>query len=109
MFITRHTLRSQNELASRFEFDDSILDVSDSDFRSLQILENSYRLVQCLAHRLDAANDLSMIFLRAVRKIHAGYVHPGRHQLCDHFFGIGSGADRADDFGPAESHFWTFA
>jgi hypothetical protein len=37
----------------------------------------------------------------SVRKVEAGDVHAGKHEVAHHFFRVAGGADGADDFGAA--------
>src|SRR5262245_507790 len=107
MFVTRSVVRCQNEFASRLELNDAILDIADSDFRSLQVLKDSDRFVQGLSNRFNASNDLSMILMRAVGKVQTRNVHSGGHEFCDHFLRIRSRSDCANDLGSTRNHFRT--
>ena len=57
----------------------TVLETAGPDLRALQILQNADGASEIAGHFTQTANYSRMIFVRAVRKIEPGNVHPPQH------------------------------
>ena len=103
--VARDAIGSQDEFLSRLQLDESIFDGADADLRSLQILKNRQRLIQCFSNAFDLPNQIALILDRPMREIQSRHIHARRDQLGDHFFGIRYRTDGANNFCSAHHFF----
>ena len=71
--------------------------LSDPDPRALQILDDGHCHVLPGSRCADRFDHAPMGFMRAMREIQPGHVHPARNQLIQEFRRLTGRPDRADD------------
>jgi hypothetical protein len=79
----------------------SIPDCSDTDFRSLQILQDADRTRDLQFQRAYGGVHLGVIVVRAMTKVQPKRVNAGEEQRFQHFGRSGRRTDCSNDFGPA--------
>ena len=70
----------------------------DPDLRPLQVLKNPHALSHFLCNTADTLDAPGVLFMCAMREIHACNVHSGQHQFFQDFFLVTGRANRRDDF-----------
>ena len=95
--------RSDSQHASGFQFDRlAILQPAGADFRALQILQNADRPLQTARDTPQSLDAPRVLGMGSMGEVEARDIHPQAHQVGNTFLGIGSRANRADDFCAAE-------
>ena len=77
------------------------VEASSADLGALQILQDADGAVFFFRRAAQTFNVVRVIFVRAVRKVHAGDVHAQAKQVTHRSFRVARWADGADDFGAA--------
>src|SRR5215467_5465367 len=105
--VARHDVGSQDEFLPRLQLDNTACNIADPDLRTLQVLKNGNWFVESLANTLNLADEIPLIFRRAMGEVEARDIHAGGDELCDHFFAVGGRTDGANNLG-APDHLESF-
>src|SRR5215510_16498686 len=73
----------------------------EADLRPLQVLEDRDRPAPAGLAVADAADDLGVLVVGAVREVEPRHVEPGRHEAVELLGAAARRTDRADDLGPS--------
>ena len=79
----------------------SILDRSDPNFRSLQVLQDTDRAADLLFERANRGMDLGVILVNAMAEVQPERIDAGEKERLQHVGRATRGSDGGDDFGPA--------
>src|SRR3990172_13237095 len=78
--ITQNLPPRQEKFFSLFQLDAAFLHFADPDFGPRQILKDGNRLLPLIRNLSKGLNLFQMLFLRPMRKVETGHIHPGLDQ-----------------------------
>jgi hypothetical protein len=103
--IAEHARRGDNKfLAGAQHYRRTTGERAGSNLGALQVGENRNRLVKMQRSGTQSSDILSVVCVRTVREIEAGYVHARAQETVDNSRGAAGRADGADNFGVTKRH-----